>query len=140
MIRVKKKRHKKHTKLIICLVVIACLLVGMCGYGAALALSAKDVKAQAETSLSNVNGIQTAIAGQDFATAAKNASNLQSSAQAMDEELSSPVWNVAAMLPVVGSDVRRANHRLRSDGRIRERYRAADQQPFHHATVGLHRR
>lgn len=106
MIRVKKKRRKKHTKLIVCIVVIACLLVGTCGYGAALALSAKNVKAQAETALSNVNGIQTAIAGQDFATAAKNASNLQSSAQAMNEELSSPVWNVAAMLPVVGSDVR----------------------------------
>lgn len=106
MIRVKKKRRKKHTKLIVCIVVIACLLVGTCGYGAALALSAKDVKAQAETALSNVNGIQTAIAGQDFATAAKNASTLQSSAQAMNEELSSPVWNVAAMLPVVGSDVK----------------------------------
>ena len=106
MIRVKKKRRKKHTKLIVCIVIIACLLVGTCGYGAALALSAKDVKAQAETALSNVNGIQTAIAGQDFATAAKNASNLQSSAQAMNEELSSPVWNVAAMLPVVGSDVK----------------------------------
>ena len=106
MIRVKKKRRKKHTKLIVCIVVIACLLVGTCGYGAALALSAKDVKAQAETALSNVNGIQTAIAGQDFATAAKNASNLQSSAQAMNEELSSPVWDVAAMLPVVGSDVK----------------------------------
>lgn len=56
-------------------------------------------ESQAETALSNVNGIQTAIAGQDFQTAAKNASNLQSSAQAMNEELSSPVWDVAAMLP-----------------------------------------
>lgn len=105
MIRVKKKRKKKHTKLIVAVIVIVCLLVGVGGYGAALALSAKDAKAQATTALSDVNSIQSAISSQDFAAAATSATNLQTTAQAMNEELSSPLWDVAAKLPVIGEDI-----------------------------------
>ena len=105
MIRVKKKRKKKHTKLIISLVIVICLVVGIGGYGAALALSAKDVKSQATTALSQVNNIQSAISSQDFDAAAKDASTLQQAAASMNESLSSPLWDIASKFPVIGEDV-----------------------------------
>lgn len=105
MIRVKKKRKKKHTKLIISLVIVICLVVGIGGYGAALALSAKDVKSQAATALSQVNNIQSAISSQDFDAAAKDASTLQQAAASMNESLSSPLWDIASKFPVIGEDV-----------------------------------
>lgn len=108
MIRVKKKRKKKRTGLIVAIVVIVCLIVGVGGYGAALALSAKDMKAQASGILSTVNEVQTAITGQDFAGAAQSATKLQASAKTLDEALSSPLWNVAGMIPVIGEDVKSA--------------------------------
>ena len=105
MIRVKKKRRKKHTKLIVSLVIIVCLIVGIGGYGAALALSAKDMKAQATTALSEVNSIQSAITSQDFNAAAQDAATLQQAAASMNETLSSPLWSITSMLPIIGQDV-----------------------------------
>ena len=105
MIRVKKKHKKKHTKLIVSLVIVICLVVGISGYGAALALSAKDVKSQATTALSQVNNIQSAISSQDFDAAAKDASTLQQAAASMNESLSSPIWDIASKFPVIGEDV-----------------------------------
>ncbi len=82
------------------------VLVIVCGvYGVALGSSAMNLKSQASSAMNQVNATQKAIEQRDFASANSSARQLQQTAYQMDQDLSSPLWSVASVLPVVGSDI-----------------------------------
>lgn len=104
IVRRKHRRHKKRTPMIV-VSIIAVLVVACAGYGIALFDSAANLKSQAGTALSQVNAVQSFIESHDFASANSSARQLRSVASQMNEDLSSPLWSVASVLPVVGSDI-----------------------------------
>lgn len=104
LVRVKHRRHK-HRGLKIAACIVAVLVVVCGAYGVALANSAMNLKSQASTAMNQVSAVQSSIEKRDFSSANSAARQLQSAAAQMDQDLSSPLWTVASVLPVVGSDV-----------------------------------
>ena len=103
IIRFKRRRHNRAPKIVAS--VVAVLVVVCVGYGIALANSAISLKSQAGTALSQVNAVQSSIESSDFGSASSSARQLQTVASQMNKELSSPLWAVASVLPVVGGDI-----------------------------------
>lgn len=103
IIRRKHRRRSRAPKIIAS--VVAVLVVVCVGCGVALVNSATNLKSQASTALSQVNAVQSSIESRDFSSASSSARQLQSVASQMNQELSSPLWAAASVLPVVGSDI-----------------------------------
>lgn len=104
VIRRKHRRRKSRTPQIV-VSVIAAFIIVCAAYGIALFNSAMEMKSQASTAVSQMNAVQSSIESHDFASASSSARQLQSVASQMNEDLSSPLWGVASVLPVVGSDI-----------------------------------
>ncbi len=104
VIRRKHRRRKSRTPQIV-VSVIAAFIIVCAAYGIALFNSAMEIKSQASTAVSQMNAVQSSIESHDFASASSSARQLQSVASQMNEDLSSPLWGVASVLPVVGSDI-----------------------------------
>lgn len=104
VIRRKHRRRKSRTPQIV-VSVIAAFVIVCAAYGIALFNSAMEIKSQASTAVSQMNAVQSSIESHDFASASSSARQLQSVASQMNEDLSSPLWGVASVLPVVGSDI-----------------------------------
>lgn len=104
VIRRKHRRRKSRTPQIV-VSVIAAFIIVCAAYGIALFDSAMEIKSQASTAVSQMNAVQSSIESHDFASASSSARQLQSVASQMNEDLSSPLWGVASVLPVVGSDI-----------------------------------
>lgn len=103
IIRRKHRRRSRAPKIIAS--VVAVLVVVCVGCSVALANSAISLKSQASTALSQINAVQSSIESRDFSSASSSARQLQSVASQMNQELSSPLWAAASVLPVVGSDI-----------------------------------
>lgn len=104
VIRRKHRRRKSRTPQIV-VSVIAVLIVVCAVYGIALFNSAMNLKSQAATAVSQMNAVESSIEARDFSSASSSARQLQSVASQMDQELNSPLWAVATVLPVVGGDI-----------------------------------
>lgn len=99
----KRARSKRWPLITAAIVAVLLVLVGVSSL--VLISSAKSMKAQAESMVEDVTLIATNAMGGDGAAALDAAEHIQTTANALDAELSSPLWAVASVLPVVGSDV-----------------------------------
>lgn len=70
--------------------------------------AAKDLSTDAHAISENFEAIEDALTSGDFETAAQLSEEADAQAQTLDEKLASPLWSVAAAVPVVGSDVANA--------------------------------
>lgn len=106
VVRVRKKRKRKRSKApLIALVVVLVLLVAVAGAGVMALFSAKELKGQASSVMQNVGSITDSIQAQDYAGASQAAQHVADSSGAMVDELSSPVWTIASLVPVYGEDI-----------------------------------
>ncbi len=103
-----KHRHRRPTRrfaLKVAACVAAVLVVACMGLGIAAFESANGVKSRASAALSQLSAVQSAVSDHDFASAAASARELSSTADELEQELDSPLWGLAAVLPAVGDDV-----------------------------------
>ena len=105
LIKHRHRRRPRHLALKVCACVFAVLVVACAGAGLVVADSVRTLKSQASSALSQLSAVQSSVAAYDFESAASSARDLQSTASQLEQELSSPVWDLAAGLPVVGTDV-----------------------------------
>ena len=100
----RKKRKKKG---IILAVVLAFLVaIGVTGY--CLYDSAKTLKHDASLVMQDIANIKTSITSGQYQEAATYANNIAATSAHMQQEMSSPLWSVASVVPYVGSDVTNA--------------------------------
>lgn len=85
--------------------VILALVVLIGIWGALLVNSALGLRTQAQTALQDVNDITASLGEGDYKSASATAQELANTASSMNSEMSSPIWAVATVIPVVGSDV-----------------------------------
>lgn len=103
-----KHRHRRRPRrlaLKVAACVLAALVVACAGAGFVVADSVRGLKSEASSALSQLSAIQSAVAAHDFESAASSARDLQATASQLEESLAAPVWDLAACLPAVGSDV-----------------------------------
>ena len=89
---------------IIAVIVILVIVIGGCG--AAFALSVSQARDDAETLMEDGPKLLKQLKAGDKASAQKTAANFAATANDLDNITSNPLWNVAAALPVYGSDVK----------------------------------
>lgn len=97
---------KKHTVAKVILVVVLLLVVFGGIEGFLLFNSVKTIKNDANVALSSVDSIKTAAKSGDAATLTRVASDINVSAHNIQNELASPAWTVASLVPVLGEDVK----------------------------------
>ena len=103
-----KHRHRRGPRrpaLKVAACVLAVLVVACAAAGFVVADSVRGLKVQASSALSQLSAVQSAVAAHDFGSAASSARDLQATASQLEEGLAAPVWDFAAVLPVVGGDV-----------------------------------
>lgn len=96
------KNHKRRN--IIIVVVVAVILILGCS-GVALAMSAKDAKADAEVLMDQGKTLVTQLKEGDKTGAGKTATELSATAKKLNDNVSSPLWAAATLIPVYGSDI-----------------------------------
>ena len=99
------KPKKKHKALKIVLVVVLVLLVLLGVWGFSLYNSAKTLKSEAPSVMQDVSNIQSSITGGQYSEAVTYANNIATASANMKQELDSPAWAVASVIPFVGSDI-----------------------------------
>lgn len=105
VVRKKRKKHRKRAIIIVLILIL--VLAGAAGAcGLTLYRSAKSVKADASSAISVAQGLPDKIlAGQDVTA---DANQIASLASGMNEQLSSPLWEVASSVPAIGNDIKAA--------------------------------
>lgn len=86
-------------------VVIAVLVVALGAGGFALFNSARSVKSQAKEAIALVSSVKDKVVSGDFTTLLADAKSLDEICSSIQGEVSSPLWTVAAFVPVIGGDI-----------------------------------
>lgn len=105
LVRVRKKRKRRRKAPFVALGIILTIIVAVGIAGFNLYSSARGLQSQASAAMSDISAIQDAITANDYDSAATGAKQLTSRAGAIGEELSSPLWEAAALVPVFGEDI-----------------------------------
>ncbi len=102
----KKKRHTGRNIAIVVAVIV--LLLGMLGGVEAYALfnSAKTVKSQASTIMAQASTIKDAVKKGDSAALSNSVETIRTATNTINKEVNTTAWNIAAMVPVYGQDVK----------------------------------
>lgn len=99
------RRHHSHVGLVIGLVIVA--IVAVCGACAfQLYRSAQTAKAHAEGVVSEIPTMKEALKSGDVDALTASVDSIVKDTDALNLEITSPLWKFAARLPVVGEDVR----------------------------------
>lgn len=102
-LRRKKKRHGNAPKIIAAVVVVVVLVFGVTG--AAFAMSAMDAKDDAQTLMTQAKQLKSQVVGGDMAGAKETVSQMSDMTTKLHDTTSGPLWSIATLIPVVGSDI-----------------------------------
>lgn len=102
-LRRKKKHHGNAPKIIAAVVIVVVLVFG--ATGAAFAMSAMDAKDDAQTLMTQAKQLKSQVVGGDMAGAKETASQMSEMTTKLHDTTSGPLWSVATLIPVVGSDI-----------------------------------
>ena len=102
-LRRKKKRHGNAPKIIAAVVVVVVLVFGVTG--AAFAMSAMDAKDDAQTLMTQAKQLKSQVVGGDMAGAKETVSQMSDLTTKLHDTTSGPLWSIATLIPVVGSDI-----------------------------------
>lgn len=99
------RRHHSHVGLVIGLVIVAIVAVcGACGFW--LYRSAMTAKGHAEDMVTELSTLKEAVKSGDTDALNNSVNTIVEDSDALNVEVTSPLWKLAANLPVVGEDVR----------------------------------
>lgn len=99
------RRHHSHVGLVIGLVIVA--LVAVCGACAfKLYRSAMTAKGHAEDMVTELSTLKEAVKSGDTEALNNSVNTIVEDSDALNVKVTSPLWKLAANLPVVGEDVR----------------------------------
>ena len=99
------RRHHSHVGLVIALVIVA--IVAVCGACAfQLYRSAMTAKGHAEDMVTELSTLKEAVKSGDTEALNNSVNTIVEDSDALNVEVTSPLWKLAANLPVVGEDVR----------------------------------
>ncbi len=99
------RRPKSHRTRNIVIVVIVVLIVALACSGVALAMSAKEAKADANVLMDQGKTLVTQLKEGDKAGATQTATELSATAKKLNDNVGSPLWAAATLIPVYGGDV-----------------------------------
>lgn len=100
-----RRRHHSHVGLVIGLVIVA--IVAVCGACAfKLYRSAMTAKGHAEDMVTELSTLKEAVKSGDTDALNNSVNTIVEDSDALNVEVTSPLWKLAANLPVVGEDVR----------------------------------
>ena len=99
-------RSRKKTAAVVAGVLLALFLVvgGTCGF--LLYRSAMSVKADASSIMEQVDPLKEALQSGETEGLASSVATIQEGMSSINAEVHTPLWNLAAVVPVVGEDVR----------------------------------
>ena len=100
------KPKKKHTAAKVILVIVLLLVVVAGVEGFLLFNSVKTIKNDANVAIGSVDSLKTAAKSGDAAALSRVSSDINVSAHNIQNELASPAWTFASLVPVLGDDVR----------------------------------
>jgi hypothetical protein len=99
--RLPKEKHTARNVVLAIVIIVAILIV----CAVSLVMSARSVMADAVTLQSQVSTFQTAVKKGDSKTVKSTVQEMSPAASDMNSQMSNPLWKVATIIPVYGSDV-----------------------------------
>lgn len=99
-----RKRGKKKVRNGI-LIGVGVLLVAFIGFGAALGLSALNVKDQAPQLMNTATALKNDLQSENSEALVSDAQKLNTQIASLKEEVNSPLWTIGSFIPVLGEDI-----------------------------------